>query len=228
METEEGMRQTDLLTEWVADEQAHTEKQSHMNIQICSVHIRPISLRENRKAEQGERGCEWLSLVQFNPSDRHAAAQQISAMMLWLNSVPSPKMLHKTRKERSMLTTCVSTMLKACWEIAIQILTFVLKSSFTSVMYLGAQNARKHTDPHTTGRSGAYCCDCRGTHSSTRCVCDRPGLGRWRWGKRWHWGERTESRETHSTAHYVSSAGYRHSPALQIQNPAFRGDSIAN
>lgn len=160
--------------------------------------------KENRKAEQKEKGqneaewtgCVWLPLVQFNPSEGHAAARQISTMMLWLNSVPSPNMQYNTHthKERSMLTTSVHTMLKACWEITIQILTFVHTHLCDAP---GSTNARKHT--LATGRLGAYCCDWRETHSCTRCVCDRPGLGRWRWGTEEALGR--ENREQRNTQH---------------------------
>lgn len=57
---------------------------------------------------------------------------------------------------------CVDTMLKACWET-----NKTHSCSHTSVVHLGVRRPAVH-------------CDWTAPHSSTRCVRDRPGSGRWR------------------------------------------------
>lgn len=126
-------------------------------------------------------------------------------MMSWLNSVPyHPTCITNLPNKRA----CVHTMRRACWEIEIQ--THLCPHA--SVMHLGL-------DTH---------CDWTETHSSTRCACDRPGLGRWRWGI----GEAGESRETHSTAEQ-STLGIPQQSAGTLQprkakDPVFWGDGRAN
>lgn len=144
-----------------------------------------------------------LFVVRFNPSG-HAAAR-ISTMMLWLNSGPPPNMHRKTQRERSALTMSARTMRRACWETDIQTLTFVLAHLCDAP---GSRNASKH-------------CDWREMHSRARCVCDRPGLDRWRRGDGGGAGEGVQRNRARCIT-------YPRQGTETLQNPAFRGDSAAH
>lgn len=112
---------------------------------------------------------------------------------------------------------CTQRMFTQCWRHAGKLQ--YKHSSHTSVMHLGADAMLASTQTHTYSQQADW------VHivivgrliSSTRCVCDRPGLSRWRWGI-----EEALGRENRAEKHTAQHITYpqQDTDTLQPSHPA--------
>lgn len=201
-------RQTYSLSEWLADELAHTDSWPHKKRQTEKIGLLWAQWeKENRKEEQGERG-----------QNERDACDCLRFSLIPLKDVHNDVVL-----EQCPITQHASQISQTKEHVFTQYGGHAGKWKWKHIhasAHLSDAPGSKRLEAR--GGLGVYC-DWREMHSSTRCVCDRPGLGRWRWEDE----ERTVSRETHSTLCILN--GYRNAPTPPIiKNPVFRGDGRAN